>query len=41
MPDRELARRIAWILSGGVPKRSPDPGAKGDEIGPDDGDVKQ
>jgi Family of unknown function (DUF5681) len=22
MPDRELARRIAWILSGGVPKQS-------------------
>jgi hypothetical protein len=36
IPDRELARRIAWILSGEVPKRSPR--AQGDEIGPDDGD---
>jgi hypothetical protein len=38
IPERELARRIAWILSGGVPKRSPDAEAKGDEIGPDDGE---
>jgi Family of unknown function (DUF5681) len=37
IPDRELARRIAWILSGEVPKRSPGGGAQGDEIGPDDG----
>jgi hypothetical protein len=37
MHDRELARRIAWILSDGVPKRSPD-GARGDEGGPDDGE---
>jgi hypothetical protein len=34
MPDRELARRIAWILSGGVPKRSTDAGAEDDETGP-------
>ena len=31
MPDRELARRIAWILSGGVPKRSPGAGADAKE----------
>jgi hypothetical protein len=36
MPERELARRIAWILSGGVPKRSPGAGAKGDEVDPDE-----
>ena len=28
MSERELARRIAWILSGSVPKRSPEVGAK-------------
>jgi hypothetical protein len=38
IPERELARRIAWILSDGVPKRSPDAGARGDEGGPDDGE---
>lgn len=34
MHDRELARRIAWILSGGVPKRSPGAGAEDDETYP-------
>jgi hypothetical protein len=34
IPDRELARRIAWILSGAVPKRSPGGGAEGNETGP-------
>jgi hypothetical protein len=38
IPERELARRIAWILSGEVPKRGAGAGAKGDEIGPDDGE---
>jgi hypothetical protein len=33
IPERELARRIAWILSGGVPKRSLDNGAKGNDTG--------
>jgi hypothetical protein len=35
MSERELARRIAWILSGSVPKWNPGVGAKdGDETGP-------
>jgi hypothetical protein len=36
IPERELARRIAWILSGGVPKRRPGSAAEGDEAGPDE-----
>ena len=34
IPDRELARRIAWILSDEVPRRSPGGGAEGNETGP-------
>jgi Family of unknown function (DUF5681) len=34
MPDRELARRIAWILSGGVPKHG---GAHASQATPEDG----
>jgi Family of unknown function (DUF5681) len=36
--DRELARRIAWILSGEVPKRSPGSVAEGNKTGPDVGE---
>jgi hypothetical protein len=36
MPDRELARRIAWILSGGVPRRDQGAGAGADETPPPD-----
>ena len=41
MSERELARRIAWILSGTVPKRSPEVSTKdSDETRPARGDDK-
>jgi len=42
MSERELARRIAWILSGSLPKRSPEVGAKdSDETCPATGEDKE
>jgi Family of unknown function (DUF5681) len=38
IPDRELARRIAWILSGEVPKRSPGADVEDDETCSADGE---
>jgi hypothetical protein len=39
MSEREIGRRIAWILSGSVPKRSMDATAEDDENGPANGDT--
>ena len=38
LPDPRLARRIAWILSGEVPRRSPGSVAEGNKTGPDVGE---
>ena len=42
MSEREFARRIAWILSGSVPKRSPEARAKdSDETCPATGEDEE